>query len=75
MKYEAEKLYSSFGKPLGNPCGVLNRNGIFYATLKMQGQEMPMEVALHGVRSELEARQAYETLSALRGAECSLPRP
>ena len=75
VKYEAEKVYSSFGSPLGNPCGVLNRNGVFYASLKMQGQESPMEVALHGVRSEIEARQALATLSMLRGAECSIPRP
>ena len=72
MKYEAEKVYSSLGTPLLDRCSVLNRNGIFYAALKMRGQELPLEVALHGINSEVEARQALATLSLLRGTECSL---
>jgi hypothetical protein len=72
VKCETEKVYSSFGSPLANACGVMSRDGIFYASLKMRGQEVPMEVALHGVRSEIEARIALATFSTLRGAECSV---
>jgi hypothetical protein len=38
--------------------GVLNRDGIYYATVPSKGNDLPFEVALHGVRSESEAHQA-----------------
>jgi hypothetical protein len=51
-------------------CGVLIREGIFYASLKMRGQDAPLLVALHGVRSEQEAREAFAALITLRQADC-----
>jgi hypothetical protein len=43
--------------------GVLHRDGIFYATSRSLGDELPFEVALHGVRSESEAQQAIALFS------------
>ena len=60
----------AFDAPALETCGVLNRDGIFYARLKMQGQDAPLMIALHGVRSELEAHQAFSTLLNLPAAEC-----
>ena len=57
-------MYRLFGSPLAKARGLLNRNGVFYATVRMQGQGAPMEVALHGVRSEMDARQALEAFGA-----------
>ena len=65
-----ESLATAFNAPKARTCGVLNRDGIFYATLKMHGEETPLEVALHGVRSETEAQQAFNTLIQLRIANC-----
>jgi hypothetical protein len=73
VKDATESLATAFDAPKVNTCGVLNRNGIFYATLKMQGEEAPLEVALHGVRSETEAQQAFQTLVQLRLADCAAP--
>ena len=66
-----ESLATAFNAPKAMTCGVLNRDGIFYATLKMHGEEIPLEVALHGVRSETEAQQAFNTLIQLRLADCA----
>jgi hypothetical protein len=41
----------------------------------MEGQEFPLEIALHGVRSEVEAQQAFATLSRLRLARGQVPNP
>jgi hypothetical protein len=65
-----ESLAPAFNAPTAYTCGVLNRNGIFYATIRMQGSDAPMEIALHGVRSETEAQQAFAALIRLRGADC-----
>jgi hypothetical protein len=70
VKDVTESLATAFNPPAAKACGVLNRDGIFYATLKMQGEEAPLEVALHGVRSETEAQQAFQTLIQLRLADC-----
>ena len=51
-------------------CGVLNREGIYYALLRMRGEDDPMLVALHGVQSEGEAHEAFKTLTKLRQVEC-----
>lgn len=66
-----ESLATAFNAPKARTCGVLNRNGIFYATLKMHGEDIPLEVALHGVRSETEAQQAFNALIQLRMADCT----
>jgi hypothetical protein len=73
VKDATESLATAFNAPKVNTCGVLNRDGIFYATLKMRGEERPLEIALHGVRSETEAQQAFNTLVQLRFADCALP--
>ena len=39
----------------------------------MQDQEAPLEIALHGVRSESDAQIAFQTLARLRQACCALP--
>ena len=70
MKNASESLATAFNAPPVSACGVLNRNGIFYATLKMLGEDAPLEVALHGVRSESEAQQAFNALLQLRNADC-----
>jgi hypothetical protein len=56
-------------------CGLLSRNGIYYALLKMRGQAVPLEIALHGIRYESEAQTALAALSMLRDAECPVARP
>ena len=66
-----ESLATAFNAPKATTCGVLNRDGIFYATLKVHGEETPLEVALHGVRSETEAQQAFNTLIQLGMAACT----
>jgi hypothetical protein len=63
----------AFNAPTVYNCGVLNRDGIFYASLRMQGQDDPLEIALHGIRSESEAQQAFATLAQLRQARCTAP--
>ncbi len=73
MKDATESFATAFNAPRAYTCGVLNRDGIFYASLKMQGQEAPLEIALHGVRSESEAQVAFATLVQLRQAECAWP--
>ena len=42
---------------------VLNRDGMFYAALAMQGADLPLEVALHGIGTESEAHRALAALS------------
>jgi hypothetical protein len=71
VKDATESLATAFNAPKVNACGVLNRDGIFYATLKMHGEEAPLEIALHGVRSETEAQQAFKTFLQLRQADCA----
>ena len=66
-----ESLATAFNAPKAKTCGVLNKDGIFYASLRMRGDEAPLEVALHGVRSESEAQQAFKTLLGLRLADCA----
>jgi hypothetical protein len=65
-----ESIDSGLNAPKASACGVLNRDGIFYASLRIHGQDLPLEIALHGVSSELEAQQAFATLSNLRQARC-----
>lgn len=60
----------AFNPPMADACGVLECDGIFYARLKMQGMDAPLMIALHGVRSNLEAEQAFCTLIRLPMAEC-----
>jgi hypothetical protein len=67
-----ESIESGLNAPKARACGVLNRDGIFYASLRIQGQDMPLEIALHGVSSEIEAQQAFATLSNLRQACCGV---
>jgi hypothetical protein len=66
-----ESYATAFNAPQVSTCGVLNRDGIFYASLRMENSDSPLEVALHGVQSETEARKALETLATLRGALCA----
>jgi hypothetical protein len=61
----------AFNPPTVITCGILNRDGIFYASLRMENQDTPLEIALHGVQSESEAQKAFETLATLRGARCA----
>jgi hypothetical protein len=68
-----ESFATAFNVPKVFTCGVLNRDGIFYASLRMENQDAPLEIALHGVRSESEAQMAFETLATLRQARCPLP--
>lgn len=65
----------SFNRRDLNECGVLIRDGIFYASLKLRDQENPMLVALHGVNSEHEAREAFATLVTLRQSDCGCETP
>jgi hypothetical protein len=69
---EAEKVHRPFAQPQEQSCGVLSRDGVFYAKLKLLGQEDSCEIALHGVNSELEARLALASLASLRATECAL---
>ena len=71
MNDSTESFATAFNAPKVTTCGVLNRDGIFYAALKVHGEEKPLEVALHGVRSETEAQQAFNTLIQLRMADCA----
>ena len=73
VKNATESFATAFNAPRASTCGVLNRDGIFYAFLKMQGEEKPFEVALHGVNSESEAQRFFETLLLLRHADCGCP--
>ena len=68
-----ESFATAFNAPKVFTCGVLNRDGIFYASLRMENQDAPLEVALHGVRSESEAQKAFETLATLRQVRCPIP--
>lgn len=65
-----ESFATAFNPPTALACGVLNRDGIFYASLRMADQDDPLEIALHGVRSEMEAQKAFATLATLRQARC-----
>ena len=65
-----ESFATAFNTPLVSTCGVLNRDGIFYATLRMENSDAPLEIALHGVQSETEAQKAFLTLATLRQARC-----
>lgn len=71
MNNATESFTTAFNAPQVFTCGVLNRDGIFYASLRMENQETPLEIALHGVQSESEAQKAFETLSTLRQARCA----
>jgi hypothetical protein len=42
---------------------VLSRDGIFYAAVALQGADLPLEVALHGIGSESEAHRAVAALA------------
>ena len=44
---------------------VLNRDGLFYAAVAMQGAELPLEVVLHGIASETEAYRAVAALASV----------
>jgi hypothetical protein len=65
-----ESFATAFNTPSVSSCGILNRNGIFYASLCMENQDAPLEIALHGVQSETEAQKAFQTLATLRQARC-----
>jgi hypothetical protein len=67
-----ESFATAFNAPKVFTCGVLSRDGIFYASLAMENQEAPLEIALHGVQSESEAQKAFETLATLRQARCQV---
>lgn len=54
-------------------CGVLNRDGMFYAQLQMGGDGAPVLIALHGVSSEGQAQQALETLTQNAAHWCQSP--
>jgi hypothetical protein len=73
VKNATESFATAFNAPKVFTCGVLNRDGIFYASLRMENQDAPLEIALHGVRSESEAQKAFETLATLRQARCVIP--
>lgn len=68
-----ESFATAFSTPTVFTCGVLNRDGIFYASLRMENQDAPLEIALHGVQSAGEAQKAFETLATLRQARCAIP--
>ena len=70
VKNATESFATAFNTPSVSSCGILNRDGIFYASLSMENQEAPLEVALHGVNSEYEAQIAFQTLATLRQARC-----
>ncbi len=38
----------------------------------MEGQELPLEIALHGIGTEADAQQVFATLTRLRQARCDL---
>jgi hypothetical protein len=67
-----ESFVAAFNPPSVLNCGVLSRNGIFYASLRMENDDAPLEVALHGVQSEIEAQKAFATLATLRQARCQI---
>jgi hypothetical protein len=70
MENAKESTDVAFDTPTAKTCGVLNRDGIFYASLRMHGEDLPWEIALHGVNSEREAQEAFATLVLLRQAKC-----
>ncbi len=43
--------------------GVWNRDGIYYTAVALHGTELPLEIALHGVRSESEAQEAMALIA------------
>jgi hypothetical protein len=49
----------------------LNRDGIFYAAVAMQGADLPLEVALHGIASESEAHRAVAALAQCPSMFCN----
>lgn len=73
MNNATESYATAFNAPTVFTCGVLNRDGIFYASLRMENQDLPLEIALHGVQSASEAQKAFETLATLRQARCAIP--
>ena len=50
---------------------VLNRDGMYYATVAMKGADLPLEVALHGIASESEAHRAVAALTQCPAAFCN----
>ena len=71
MNNASESIAVASSPPQLSSWSVWNRDGIFYATVPLAGGESPMEVALHGVRSESEAQEALALLAYPR---CLLAR-
>ena len=67
----SESIAVASHSPQLDSWSVWNRDGIFYATVPLHGGESPLEVALHGVRSESEAQEALALLAYPR---CMLAR-
>ena len=67
----SESIAVASNAPQLGSWSVWNRDGIFYATVLLHGGESPLEVALHGVRSESEAQEALALLAYPR---CMLAR-
>jgi hypothetical protein len=67
----SESIAVASNSPQLSSWSVWNRDGIFYAIVPLHGGESPLEVALHGVRSESEAQEALALLAYPR---CMLAR-
>lgn len=58
-----ESIAAVCNAPQPTSWSVSNRDGIFYAAVAMQGADLPLEVALHGIGSESEAYRAVAALT------------
>jgi hypothetical protein len=47
-------------------CSVCTLAGVYYLQLYIPGHKEPMQVALHGVTTDLQAAQALESFALLR---------
>jgi hypothetical protein len=65
---ETSETIRPLGRATSEDSGVEHRDGVFYARLPVCGQDLPIFVALHGIRTELEAATALELL--LRRRPC-----
>jgi hypothetical protein len=63
VKNVTESIAAACKSPQLASWSVMNRDGVFYAAVPMQGVDLPFEVALHGVASESDAYRAVEALA------------
>lgn len=69
MNRASDHVSSVFDSSCHSGCDVLNRDGVYYARLALGAGE-PVLIALHGISTETEARQALSSFSTLRPSPC-----